>query len=53
MGSAEVVRWARSVQGLLAGARPLDLPLQKLPAASDGRLPEAEGGVGEEVHGRR
>ena len=50
MGSAEVVRWARSV---LARARPLDLPLQKLPAASDGRLPEAEGGVGEDVHGRR
>jgi hypothetical protein len=38
--SAEVVRWARSVQGLLARARPLDLPL---PAASGGRLPEAEG----------
>jgi len=33
MGSAEVVRWARSVQGLLAGARPLDLPLPKSPAA--------------------
>ena len=30
MGSAEVVRWARSV---LARARPLDLPLPKSPAA--------------------